>query len=155
MATLDYSLQLAEKGVEEYQTHDRAMAQHKAIMGQCDECEKLLQLGIDASRWLKQADEMLREAAKQGIDVSEECVASLEYLCRGWLEPCPHAEELVERQKAAGYPPENLDAFRQAREEVEKWVRFLDMDKALDDACQGVPFDAAFWAGVEENTQGS
>ncbi len=150
MADLDCTLQLARKYVEEYTKHDEVMAQHYAMMEKCDACEKLLRLGVNAHKWLRQADETFREAARQGIEVSAESRDALEFLYRGWLKPCGDAEKLIQKQKDLGYTPDNLGEFRLACEDVERRVRLLDMDKALDDASQGVVFDAGFWAAARK-----
>ena len=150
MADIDSTLQLAQKYVEEYTKHDDAMAQHYAVMEKCEACEEFLRLGVNAHKWLRQADETLREAARQGIEVPAESRDALEVLYRDWLEPCADAEKLIKKQEDSGYAPGNLAEFRLAREDVERRVRLLDMDKALDDASRGVVFDAEFWAAARK-----
>jgi hypothetical protein len=150
MLISDYTLRLAQKHVEEYARREEAMDQHRAVMKKCDTCESFLCLGINAYRWLKQADDTLREAAREGLEVPEECRDELEIAYRDWLKPCPHAERLIEEQQELGYKPENLEEFKRACEDVKKQVRLLDMDKALDDASRGVVFDAQFWAATKK-----
>ncbi len=111
----DYSLLLAQKSVQDYGAKDALIAQHQQAMECCD-CEDFLESGIKAYRWLKQADETLRAAAQQGIDVSEECVPALASLYRGWLLPCEHAEQQIQLQHDRDFSVKNLDAFREACE---------------------------------------
>jgi hypothetical protein len=145
MAVADYSLRLAEKHVEEYDERDKKLiAAYRAAM-KCRDCEEFLQLGIDACKFIRQADTVLRQAAVEGLEVPVEAKDALSRLYRGWLAPCPRAEERIKQQEMQGFKPSNLKEFRDACEYVTQQVRLLDMEKHLESAFQGQVFDEDFW----------
>ena len=144
MIDSDISLRLAEKHIEEYRDKDEIISRHHEAM-ECRDCEDFLELGIEAYKWLRLADRMLRQAAVKGIDVSAEVTDALATLYRHWLIPCSHAEERIKQQEDRGFVLRNADAFRNAREQVKQQVRLLGMEEQLESAFQGDIFDEEFW----------
>ena len=141
----DYSLRIAQRHVEMYSNQDSLMtAQHRDAM-ECRACEEFLSLGIGAYKWIRQADETLREAARQGFEVPEEAVNALRLLYRRWLTPCRRASKLIDAQKANGFLIGNLGEFNAACEYVRSQVRRQEDYAVLDEVMQGKSFDAAFW----------
>lgn len=141
----DYSLLLARQSVENFGEQEAWIAEHQQAM-ESFVCQDFLALGIEAYRWLKQADETLRAAAQKGIDVAEECVPALASMYRHWLRTCEHAEQQVKRQQERGFSLDNLEAFQEAGEFVRKKVRLIEMHDTLEDAFQGGVFTDVFWS---------
>jgi hypothetical protein len=127
----DSSLLIATQRVKAYRERDALMEQHAQAM-ECRDCEDFLQAGIEAYKWLRQADESLREAAKAGFDVGEEAKQALDTLYRCWLDPCEHAERRIQEQQKVGFPIANLPAFREACTFVERQVRKQEMCPAIE-----------------------
>ncbi len=144
MAT-DITLELAKKHVSKYAEQDRIMAQHCSAM-KCRDCEDFLQLGIEAYQWIARADQTLRQAAVEGLDVPEEAKDVLCKLYTSWLTSCAHAEDRIREQEQQGFTVANAGRFRESRENVEQQLRVLEAHEALDEAFQGQMFDESFWA---------
>ncbi len=140
----DYSLKLAKKHVEEYSKQDSIKALHNEAM-ECRDCEDWLEIGLEAFRWLKQADQTIRQAAVEGFAVSSSAPNSIATLYRAWLRPCDRAEGLAKEQIGRGFRLKNLTEFREACEFVRQQVRIIDLEDALDEAQQGEVFDEVFW----------
>lgn len=149
----DYSLRLAEKHVEEYRDYDVLISQHKEAM-ECRDCEDFLALGIEAFKWLRRADKILRHAAIKGLDVSADAVGALATLYHLWLLPCSHAEERIKQQEEKKYHPRNVKDFREASEFVKREVRMLEMEEQLEGAYRGDVFDEAFWEEAHKMRSG-
>lgn len=149
MPLLDYSLRLAEKHVKEYRDQDVLMSQHEKAMA-CRDCEDFLESGIQAYKWLRRADRVLRQAAIERLEVPEEARDALASLYRNWLLPCPQAEERIKQQADRDFRLKNLHEFRQACEYVEQQVRLVNMEEQLEDAFEGRLFDEEFWQKAHE-----
>jgi hypothetical protein len=135
---------LAEKHIQEYQDRDAILSQHRQAM-KCRDCEDFLGLGIQAFKWLKRADQTIREATIKGFEVTPDVPEALAHLYRGWLLPCAHAEDQIRRQREQGFELRNLEEFEKARNFVEQQVRLLDMEEDVERAAQGDSFDEEFW----------
>ncbi len=65
----------------------------------------------------------MREADYEGIfDFSHEQRQALDFLYSAWLIPCEFADTWISALADRGCAPENLTAFRDAREEAEEVV---------------------------------
>ncbi len=145
--TSDLSLQLAKKYVDAYD----AMAQHRKVMQQCDECEALLESGIKAYHWLRHAEATIHAAAQEKLTVPDDLPAAINTLYRTWLNPCARAErEIQSMMELLGYQPSNLAEFRAACEYVKGRVIETDIYDSIDDAFKGKIFDSSFWADARE-----
>lgn len=142
----DLSLQLAQKYVSDYSSLDEAMREHRAIMKCCEECEALLRSGIEAYRWLRNAELTILQAAREHFNVPDDVPQAIDQLYRLWLVPCKHAEALIVQQEALGYPVENLDEFRDACEQVQKRIHAIEMYDAIDAAYNGSAFSISLEA---------
>ena len=141
----DFSLRIAQRHIEAYSSWDHdLMAQHRDAM-ECRACEEFLDAGIAAYKWLKHADETIREAARQGFEVSAETVETLKLLYRQWCVPCRHANKLIADQKANGFSIRNLREFEEAWEAVQSQVQRQKDYEALNELMQGQVFDTGFW----------
>ena len=140
----DYSLKLAEKHVSEYSNQDSFNERHREAM-ECRNCEDFLELGINAFKWLTQADETIRQAAIEGLEVSENIPEVIATLYRAWLRPCDRAEALIKEQRERGFRLKNLNEFRDACDFVRQQVRLMDMENTLNKAQQDDLFDVEFW----------
>ena len=127
----DSSFLIAQQRVRAYSERDALMEQHAQAM-KCRDCEDLLDCGIEAYKWLRKADETLREAAKAGFDVTVEVRDALDLLYRTWLGPCKHAERRIQEQQEAGFEVSNLAEFRDACEFVKRQVREQEMFAAIE-----------------------
>ncbi len=142
----DYSLQLAKKFVEEYGARDDQLTQEHVAAMQCRDCEEFLEAGIEAQKWLRQSANVLREAARAGIEVSRDAKEALDHLYRAWLRPCPNAEARIREQEERGFKVANLAEFQAARDHVMTRVQAMDLYATMDEAFRGGVFDDAFWA---------
>ena len=148
--TSDYSLQLAQKYVNAYSEKD-VMAQHRDAM-KCFDCQDFLQSGIEALKWLKRAEDVIQQAAREGISVPDDVPKAIDVLYRTWLAPCDRAEQLIKQQKSLGYEPSNLMQFMKACEQVKNRIQAIDMYDSIDDAFDGKLFTSSFWADAIETT---
>lgn len=127
----DSSLLIAQQRVRAYSERVALIEQHAEAV-KCRDCEDLLDCGIEAYKWLRKADESLREAAKAGFEVSTEVRESLDLLYRTWLRPCAHAERRIREQQEAGFEISNLADFRAACEFAKRQVCKQEMFAAID-----------------------
>ena len=149
----DLSLRLAQKYVEEYEGRcDGIMRRHSEAM-QCRDCEELLEHGLKAYQWIRQADETIRQAAIENVCTTDEELAllatapqSLHLVFDLWLRPCEHLEPRIAELERTGYTVAHAADFRAACEYVRRWLEKSRMHDAIEDAFQGRVFDDAFWA---------
>ncbi|MBS0266192.1 MAG: hypothetical protein JSS02_29955 [Planctomycetes bacterium] len=116
-------LDLAQRHVAEYTNEsDRLMREHGAAM-KCRDCEEFLQQGINAFKWLRQADDFLREADAAGVEAyTAELRETFDLLYKKWLEPLAFAEQWIQENVKGGYAPDNLAEFSQICEEAREFV---------------------------------
>ena len=138
----DYSLQIAERRVELYSD---LMAQHREAMA-CYTCEDFLEAGIQAEKWLRKADETLREAARLGINTPDEARAEIDKLYARWLLPCPAADEMIAHFQARGFQISRLQAFKEAEQNVRRRIAKNEALADLDEMLEGRGFSEQFWA---------
>ena len=113
------------------------------------DCEDFLQLGIDAYQWLRRADSILRKAASEGRNVSDDAKAAIDTCYKAWLAPCERAEALIRQQQERNYEIRNLNRFREAVAAVKAQLCQTDIYDAIEEAFNGVPF----WTAGEESHQ--
>jgi hypothetical protein len=128
-------LNLAHHRVHAYaEQSDVLMRQHAEAM-ECRDCEVFLQRGIDANKWLRCAEESMREADKEGIfTFSQEIQDTLDALYLAWINPCEFAERWIQSLAERGYQPENRDDFRRACEETKDLLERRDWQKKAANA---------------------
>jgi|GEM_PF-3099255 len=128
-------LNVAERRVREFADEaDALLASHSEAM-ECWKCQELLQKGIDAYRWLTQADAFLREADYQGVfDFSPELQDAVNTLYQAWLQPCEFAERRIVALLERGYQLDNLQEFREICEQVEEIIDNREWRKAAAQA---------------------
>jgi hypothetical protein len=115
----DVLLELARRRIEAYAGETCELMRRHAEAMACRDCEDFLRLGIDAHKWLRRAEETLREAAYEGLlDFGPELHAAIDALNDAWLQPCEFAERWIAALAAGGYFPENLNEFQAACESV-------------------------------------
>lgn len=113
-------LKIAADAIADY--HDELLREHADAMERFD-CQSFLQHGIDAYRWLANAEHTLREAAYRGLlEFTPELHGTLESLYTRWLEPCATAEQWIERQLQRQYTLDNLTEFRECCAKVRDWI---------------------------------
>lgn len=121
------TLRTARQRVRDYQSEsdDLVARRPEAIEGR--DVEALLQLGIDAFRWLIRADAEIRAAVFSGALPHDEArEAALGALCKAWLAPCEFAERWVAAEVQRGRAVDNLAEFRKCREEMQAIVAFQE-----------------------------
>lgn len=121
------AIHAATHNVELYVQHAENITsnQHEAL--DCLDCQAFLQLGIDAFRWLVNADELINKAIAEGIvEYDPELESKLEELFRRWLVPCQFANDWIDVQLRRGYQPDNLKKFRKCQAEVEAILNSID-----------------------------
>lgn len=112
-SNLDVAIDVAKKKLEKFNERsngENVMEQHADAMA-CRDCEAFLDAGIVAFEWLQRADRILREAAKEGIDVDENTPNIIGTLYRVMLRSVGRAQKLIAEHQAKGYELDNLDRF--------------------------------------------
>ena len=118
------ALRLAQRRVHSYADE---VLQHHAHAMECRDCELFLQKGIDAHRWLSQAEETMRESDAEGIfSFSREMQDALGTLYQTWLGPCAFAEQWIDDLLKRNFHPDNLEDFRRVCDEVRDIVERQD-----------------------------
>ena len=118
--TGNFVLDIATRRVHRYA--DDLMRDHAQAM-ECRDCEEHLQQGIDAYKWLRRAEETLREADYEGIlTFSKDLEMAIDTLYKAWLGPAEHAERWIKALRQKGYTPDNLNDFREICEDVKEIV---------------------------------
>jgi hypothetical protein len=147
----DLSLQLAQKFVEEYENrYDEIMRRHCEAM-ECRDCEEFLLQGLNAFRWLRHAEETLRQAAAENLCTTPEdmellktATESLNTLFAVWLRPRADAEKRI-ANLAGQFDVAHAKDFRDACEYVQRKIQKLEMQNAIEDAFQAGVFDESAW----------
>lgn len=124
------ALIIARRRVHDYATESHELMQNHAEAMECRDCEDFLAKGIDAFKWLRNAEDTMREADYQGVfEFSEPIQQALDALYEMWLVPCRFADTWIESIAARGYVPDNLKKFREACEEADYTVQHRDWKK--------------------------
>lgn len=111
---------------DEQRRHETLIQSHEDALA-CRDCEGFLQLGIEAFKWLRRAEETMREADYEGLfDFDRETQDALDALYEAWIPPCKYAEEWIRILGERGYRPDNLDEFRNAQEGVSEIIEHRD-----------------------------
>lgn len=91
------------------------------------ECEGFLHRGIDACKWLLRAEEVVREAAYEGIiPFAPQAEEALQSLYQSWLSPCEMAEAWISKLAETGHAPASVDEFRKCCQHVRGWLEQRD-----------------------------
>lgn len=121
------AIHAATHNVELYEQHAETITTDRHEAMDCLDCQAFLQLGIDAFRWLVNADESINKAIAEGVfEYDADLQSKLEELFRRWLVPCKFANEWIDIQLRRGYQPGNLKKFRKCQAEVEAIVKSFD-----------------------------
>ncbi|MFO1019106.1 MAG: hypothetical protein U0903_00175 [Planctomycetales bacterium] len=117
------ALKLAEVCIHEYADESRDAWKDHAEAMNCRDCEEFLQKGINAFKFLRYAEEVMRQADYRGIEpFTGDLRETVGRLYRAWFGPCEMAEQWIETLGGQGYFPENLKAFREACDQVQEIV---------------------------------
>jgi hypothetical protein len=100
--------------------------------GESQDCESVLQLGIDAFTWLVRADERVRSAAFAGGEYDPAVDSAIRELFQAWLRTCDPVNKWIDNQIASGHHLSNLEEFRNCEREVRSLVKSLDADAMTD-----------------------
>ncbi len=96
---------------------------------ECLDCEAVLQLGIDALRWLDRADLHIRKVIETGqVEFDEQVDTVIKDLYEAWLAPCEMVNQWIDVQIARSFTLNNLDEFRECESEVRAVVVALKND---------------------------
>jgi hypothetical protein len=155
MAT-DFSLQLAKKFVEQYESrYDEIMRRHSEAM-ECRDCEEFLLEGLNAFRWLRNAEETLCQAAVENLCTTEEDmellkkgIEALNVLFAAWLRPREDAEKRI-ANLAGQFDVAHAADFRAACEYVERKIQKIEMQNTIEDAFQSGVFDESAWIDASQ-----
>lgn len=102
---------LARDQVQRFQNELDPMTRHEAEVLE-NESEDLLQLGIDAYRWIVRAERRLRENVRAGnVDHPADAIEAIADLYKLWLIPGSLIEARIAQQTALG--AENAAEFRE------------------------------------------
>lgn len=136
----DYSLLLARKKVQCYSQRSESIARQAGLL-ECRDCECFLRLGIEAYKFLRQTEDVLRQADRENLDVPDDFLVELSDLYRAWLRPYAHAEERARQLQKQGFSVGNLKQFREACEYVENRA---SAHEGMHQSWQGPLLDDAF-----------
>jgi hypothetical protein len=135
------ALTLAHRRVHAYADESDELIRRHAEAMECHDCEDFLKKGIDAFKWLRRAEETVREADYEGIrETTPEIQESLALLYAAWMTPCEFAERWISSLAMRGYTPGNVEKFRSACEEAEEtlqrrsWQSRANAARALNSA---------------------
>ncbi len=137
----------ARRHVYRFSDESEILRDHREAM-ECLDCEAVVQLGIDAFRWMVLADESVRRLIYSGTQFDADMSEMLTQLFRHWLKPCGVVNGWIAVQKQRGYDLPNLEEFRRCEREVQAIVRSLDADELTDS------MSAARDAAVAEHRNG-
>ncbi len=137
----------ARRHVYRFSDESEILRDHREAM-ECLDCEAVVQLGIDAFRWMVLADESVRRLIYSGTQFDADMSEMLTQLFRHWLKPCAVVNGWIAVQKQRGYDLPNLEEFRRCEREVQAIVRSLDADELTDS------MSAARDAAVAEHRNG-
>lgn len=116
----ELAFRTAREQVQLFTDQSRELLAEHCMAMECRDCEDFLQLGIDAFRWIQRAYDHMRQCVyDKKVAFSQEAENAVTDLYASWLLPCNHAQKWAQIQLDRGYYPDNLDEFRQCREEVE------------------------------------
>ncbi|MEX0718843.1 MAG: hypothetical protein WD066_19780 [Planctomycetaceae bacterium] len=91
------------------------------------DCEEFLSAGIDACRWLRRADQTMREADRSGIvEFTLELRSAVQALCELWIRTGTAAERWIDDLEQDGLSPSNLQEFRAAQGQLDDFVAQRD-----------------------------
>ena len=122
-------LGVARIQVQAFSAESDLMRDHYEAMD-CWKCEAFLQSGINAYRWLTEAEQLLREADYQGMsDFTPELRSAVESLYNAWLKPCELADKWIADVIRRGYSIGNLVQFRDIRADVEDRLEEIEWGK--------------------------
>jgi hypothetical protein len=106
-------LQLAERRVHHF--GEESIPPESRV----EACERFLQKGIDAYKWLRRAEEFLREADYEGLlNLDATLRNALGTLYEEWLKSSNHAKRCIETAARTGEILSNRDEFMQAYQDA-------------------------------------
>ena len=132
MSSLSYELELAKKRVNRFKDASDELMRDYAEAMQCRHCEEVLAAGIHAFHTIQRADQVLREAAREGIAAPDDAPKAVEFLYRVWLTPCDFVHQWIQKLAAANYRPDRLDEFNDACRQVREALAVIDSLSAID-----------------------
>lgn len=126
-------LSLAKKYIEEYAAHDDAVMRDHYEAEECVRCERALQAGIKAFKWLRRADEAIREAANANISIDPQLPQLIERLYRLWLQLHEPTERRIAMSEGRDYRLDHAAEYRDRARDVAQIVERYDRLKALSE----------------------
>ena len=118
-------LEVARHHVRAYADTSAARADRELAAGSCDACAGLIQAGVDAYRWLRRADETLREADYCGLArLTPEIRETVGQLYALWLDAFSQTDAWI--RSLGGSPPVGFAELVDACEEVREILDGLD-----------------------------
>ncbi len=152
----DLSLRLAKKFVEQYESRfEEIMHRHSEAM-ECRDCQEFLVEGLNAYRWLRNAEETFRQAAVENLCTTEEDmellkkgIEALNVLFAAWLRPREDAEKRI-ANLAGQFDVAHATNFRAACEYAQRKIQKIEMQNAIEDAFQRGVFDECAWVEASQ-----
>ncbi|MBW3538844.1 MAG: hypothetical protein KY476_01100 [Planctomycetes bacterium] len=122
-------LRLARHRLQEYADDAELMRQHAEAV-ECRDCEEFLQAGIDTFRFLRTAEELLREADWRGLHpMTPETREALHFLYAAWVEPCEDTKCWIRILSERGFKPDNADEFNRVSDEAHELLERSDWQR--------------------------
>lgn len=117
-------LDVAQRRVRDYTDEADSVIAHHFQAEDCWKCQEFIQKGISAYKWLRRAEEFMREADYQGIqEYTTAAQDAVEAMYRAWLCPCEFAEQWIKSNIERGFHLDNLVEFREICEEVQDVIQ--------------------------------
>src|SRR6476660_6132653 len=102
----DFALAIAQRHVHQFVDDSESLLKRNAQGIECRECEDWLRAGIVSARWLRRAEEFLREADYQGLRPFDALTQeSLGSLYADWLRSAERADTLIDGLASRGCVP--------------------------------------------------
>jgi hypothetical protein len=118
---------VAQRRVRDYTDESDRLMQDRAETLECQDCEAFLQHGINAYRWLRRAEEFLREADYQGlVEFEPDLRDVLDALYEAWMRPCEFAEKWIAESLRRGSGVGNLTEYRETCEDARELLQELE-----------------------------
>lgn len=123
MSQESLELQIASSQVQHFEDEvDPVVQQHQAAED-CSNCERFLELGINASKWLARAEEAFTVAEAEGlIERTASLDNAIKVLYQRWLDTGERAERWIARVQLNDYSIDNLQDFRVSAARVRDWL---------------------------------
>jgi hypothetical protein len=131
----------------ENETDDDVINLHRHAMD-CQDCEDLLKIGIEAFQWIVRADQVLR----QNLDSIQDptIFEDIDQLVLQWLRPVQKVQRLIDKHQKRNFELDHLSEFLECVETAKALAKEVtDTERVI-----GPELGSIFERAIEENANG-